>query len=56
MKNGQKWSKIHHAKNSHFLTQKTHRRAHGNKTAFFQKKRIFTMLKSQFLTQKTHFT
>jgi hypothetical protein len=39
-----------------FLTQKTHRRAHGNKTAFFQKKRIFTMLKSPFLTQKTHFT
>jgi hypothetical protein len=29
---------------------------HGNKTAFFQKKRIFIMLKSSFLTQKTPFT
>jgi hypothetical protein len=56
MKNRQKTPKNHHAKKSHFLTQKTHRRAHGNKTAFFQKKRIFTMLKSPFLTQKIPFT
>jgi hypothetical protein len=43
MKNRQKSSKIHHAKKIYFLTQKTHRRGHGNKMAFFQKNRIFTM-------------
>ena len=56
MKNGQKESKNHHAKKTYFLTQKTHRRGHGNKTAFFQKNRVFTMLKSSFLTQKNPFT
>jgi hypothetical protein len=56
MKNRQKSSKNHHAKKSYFLTQKTHRRGHGNKTAFFQKKRVFAMLKSSFLTQKPAFT
>ena len=43
MKNRQKTSKNHHAKKIYFLAQKTHRRGHGNKTAFYQKKRIFTM-------------
>jgi|Laugresu1bdmlbdd_1035124.scaffolds.fasta_scaffold67918_2 hypothetical protein len=43
MKNDQKTPKNHHAKKSHFLTQKTHRRGHGNKTAFFQKNINFTM-------------
>lgn len=36
MKNSQKTSKNHHAKKFYFLTQKSHRRGHGNKTAFFQ--------------------
>jgi hypothetical protein len=43
MKNRQKTSKNHHAKKIYFLAQKKHRRGHGNKTAFYQKKRIFTM-------------
>ena len=43
MKNRQKTSKNHHVKKSHFFTQKTHRRGHGNKMVFFQKNIIFTM-------------
>jgi hypothetical protein len=43
MKNDQKSSKNHHAKKPDFLTQKTYRKGHGNKIAFYQKKRIFTM-------------